>query len=89
MVYGITDTRLCRKVHHHIKLVFSESLVHQCFIRKVALDERPLAVRIAFRQLFDFRKTVILQRHIVVVVAVIKTNDVHRLNGAKQLHDKV
>ena len=73
---GIPDTGLGRQIHHHIKIVFGESFFNQRFIRKIALDEGPLGIGILCGEFFNFRQTPFLDGYIVVVIYIVKPDDV-------------
>ena len=73
MIDGVTDSRLRRKIHHDIKAVGLEEIVHQCLVADGAADEHMLD-RTLLRCLLHKAQAVFLQCRIIVVVHVIKAD---------------
>lgn len=89
VVDRIPHARLRREVDHDVKLVLGKEVVDQRLVGEVASHERPFAFRVLPCQLFDLGKAVIFERDVVIVVAVVKADDLDRLNGAQEFHHEV
>ena len=87
--YRVADARLRGEVDDDVEAVLGKERVNELPIGNIALDENPTAVAVLSRKALNLRKAVLLYRHVVVVVHIVKTDDAHALNRAKKLGHKI
>ena len=73
VVDAVTHPRLCGKVHHDVKMIISEQLIHQFFITNGAFDKHMLD-RGDFSSFLHKAQPVLLQCRIIVVVHIVKAD---------------
>ena len=76
---AVPDPRLRREVHDDIELVLRKESVDERLVGKVAFDELVGVPRGRGGLFLDFAQAVLLERRIVVVVQVVKADDIQRL----------
>lgn len=73
---GIPDTGLGRQIHHYIKVINGESFLNQFLVCNIALNKGPLGIGILCGKVFSFCQTSFLDGYIVVVIYIVKPDDV-------------
>lgn len=86
---AIADTGLSRQVHDDVEVVFLEEFFDEGLISEVAFDELVGMPFCGVGFLLDLAQAVLLERRIIVVVQVVKTNDVERLLAFKEPQNEV
>lgn len=86
---AIADTRLRGEVHDDIEVVFLKEAVDERLVGEVALDELVGMLWGSRGLLLDLAQTVLLERRIIVVVQVVKTDDAERLLGIQEPQHEV
>ena len=72
----VTNTSLCRKINHHIKVIISKKPINKSLVRKVTLDKGVVL------ELLKLRQTGLLDADVIIIVHVVQTNDLGiRLSG--------
>ena len=87
ILYRVSYSRLCCKVHHHVKLVLCKQLVYQCFVSKFTFHE---LISYPSRDCFlQFLESVVFQANIVVSVQIINIDNRCTLSFLKQTFDQI
>ena len=80
---GIADTRLRTEVHYDFRLILLKDRFDHSLVCQIAFYETEIF------KLFQFVQTGFFQAHIIVVVHVIQTHDLHTLHCGEQPPCKV
>ena len=86
---AIADTRLSCEVHDDVKMVFLEEAVDEGLVGEVAFDELVSMPFGCDGFLLDDTQPILLERRIIVVVQVVKANDIERLHAFEESQHEV
>ena len=86
---AVAHTCLCRKVDDDVRLVIGKDTVDQRLVGKITLDELPAHLLIFGGKLADLLKSILLERHVIVVVHIVEPNECHRLVCVYQLRHQI
>ena len=81
---AVSHARLRGEVHHDVKLVLGEELVHEVAVRDAAADETVLVLRVLRCLGLDEPQAILLQRRVVVGIEVVQADDGHRFAALQQ-----
>ena len=71
----VANASLSGKIYNDLGSILLKNTVNKCFICKIPLD-KSVFDSATFRCLFNLRKPVFLQAHVIVIVHAIKADDV-------------
>ena len=87
--YRITHARLRRKIHDDFGVGFRKDFLNERLIREIPFYECPFASLLGLGKLFNLGKTVFLDGNIVVVIHIVKSNEIYTAYGIQKLRHKV